>query len=161
MSSARGHEEVNVPEHSPYVDAYFGASVWDDARGDWLLTVAFPSGRTAEGSIRPEDNRLHLSSPELEESRSCVRWVQANESVLNQYVADKMYAGMLDWHDPEWGPALTQDEFRDKLALVGVQVLEDHRASLIFSDAGCFGGHAIVFSVGADGKLDEEPNLWG
>ena len=152
---------MKVPEHAPYVDPHFGASTWDDALGDWLFRVAFSSGRSAEGSIRPEDNSLHLSSPELEESRACVRWVQANEATLKQYVADKMYAGMLDWHDPEWGPPLTKDEFRDKLALVGVNVLEDHRAFLVFSDAGCFGGHAIVFSVGADGKLDEEPNLWG
>jgi hypothetical protein len=72
-----------------------------------------------------------------------------------------MYAGMLDWHDPEWGPPLTKEEFRDKLALLGVNVLEDHRASFVFSDAECFGGHAIVFSVGAEGRLDEQLDLWG
>ena len=150
-----------MPEHAPYVDPNFGTSTWDDACGDWQFPVVFQSGRKAEGSIRPEDNRLHLSSPELEESRACVRWVQGNEPALKQYVADTMYSTMLDWHDPDWGPPLTKDEFRDKVALVGVQVLEDHRAFLVFSDAECFGGHAIVFSVGVDGKLDEEPNLWG
>jgi hypothetical protein len=66
-----------------------------------------------------------------------------------------------NWHDPAYGPPLTQDEFRDNLAVVNVNVLEDHRAELQFSDAECFGGHWITFSVGADGKLDEEPYLWG
>ncbi len=150
-----------MPKHEPYTDPHFGTATWDDVRGDWLFTVSFPSGRTAEGSIRPEDNSLHLSSPELEESRACIRWVQTNEPTLRQYVADQMYELMLDWHDPEWGPALSKEGFRDKLALVGVQVLEDHRAALIFDDADCFGGHAITFSVGADGKFDEEPYLWG
>jgi len=149
-----------LPEHEPYTDPNFGTATWDDARGDWLFTLVFPSGRTAEGSVRPEDNSLHLSSPELEESRACVRWVQANEPALRQYVADKMYELMLDWHDPEWGPPLSKDAFRDKVALVGVQVLEGHSALLVFSDAACFGGHAIVFSAKADGRLDE-PALWG
>lgn len=72
-----------------------------------------------------------------------------------------MFELMLDWHDPEWGPALTKKEFRDKVALTGVLVLEDHRASVLYSDADCFGGHAITFSVGADGEFDEEPYLWG
>jgi hypothetical protein len=152
---------VPLPEHQPYTDADFGTATWDDPRGDWQFTVTFPCGRTAEGSIRPEDNRLHLSAPELEESRACVRWVQANEPALRQYVADKMYQLMLDWHDPEWGPPLSKEEFRDKIKLVGVMVLEDHRAALNFSDAECFGGHAITFSVGADGKMEEEPYLWG
>jgi hypothetical protein len=150
-----------LPEHLPYTDPDFGTATWDEAGGDWLFTVAFPSGRTAEGSIVPEDNSLHLSSPALAESRACVRWVRANEPALRQYVADKMYGLALDWHNDEWGPPLSKDEFRDKLALTGVQVLEDHRACLIFGDAGCFGGHAITFSVGADGRLDEEPYLWG
>jgi hypothetical protein len=152
---------VSLPEHEPYSDPDFGIATWDDARGDWLFTLTFPSGRTAEGGVRPEDNNLHLSSPELEESRACVRWVQANEPTIRQYVADKMYELMLDWHDPEWGPALSKDAFRDKLRLAHVSVLEDHRASLQFSDAECFGGHWITFSIGADGKLDEEPYLWG
>jgi len=160
-SSAAGRASA-VPEHASYTDPNFGVATWDAKAGDWLFTVAFPSGRTAEGSVRPEDDSLHLSSPELEGSRACIRWVQANEPALRQYVADKMHGLYLNnWHDPECGPPLTQEEFRDKLALVGVQVLEDHRAFLVFSDAECFGGHAIVFSVGADGKLDEEPNLWG
>jgi hypothetical protein len=150
-----------LPEHEPYTNPDFGRATWDDTRGEWVLTVAFPSGRTAEGSITPEDKTLHLSSPELEESRACVRWVRDNEPALRQYVAETMYELMLDWHHPEWGPALTKEEFRDKIALVAVQVLEDHRASLIFNDAECFGGHAITFSVGADGQLDEEPYLWG
>jgi hypothetical protein len=102
-----------------------------------------------------------LSSPELQASRACVRWVQANEPALRKYVADQMYQLMLDWHDPEWGSPLTKEQFRDTIELVGVMVLEDYRACLNFSDAECFGGHAITFSVGADGKLDEEPYLWG
>lgn len=151
-----------MPEHEPYADPDFGTATWHGDRGDWLFTVVFPSGRTAEGSVRPEDDNLHLSSPELEESRACVRWVLANEPVLRQYVADKMHRLYLNnWHDPEDGPSLAPKEFRDELALVGVQVLEDHRAFLVFSDAECFGGHAIVFSVGADGELEEEPSLWG
>jgi hypothetical protein len=151
-----------LPEHEPYTDPNIGAATWDDDRGEWLFTVVFPSGRIAEGSVRPEDDSLHLSSPDLEESRACVRWVRANEPVMRQYVADKMYRLYLNnWHNPESGPPLTQDEFRDRLALVNVNVLEDHRASLQFSDAECFGGHWITFSVGADGKLDEEPFLWG
>jgi hypothetical protein len=152
---------VQLPKHEPYVDPNFGTATWDDSQGDWLFTLAFPSGRTADGSIRPEDNSLHLSAPELEESRACVRWVQANELTLQQYVADTMCQLMLDWHDLEWGPPLTKDEFRDKLLLEGVCVLEDHRASLHFGDADCFGGHWITFAVGADGKLDETPFLWG
>jgi len=150
-----------LPEHEPHSDPDFGTATWDDAHGEWRLTVVFPSGREAEGSITPEDKSLHLSAPALDESRACVRWVQANELALKQYLADKMYEGMLDWHDPEWGPPLTKDEFRDNLALRGVNVLEDHRAFLVFSDAECFGGHALVFSVGADGRMDEEPNMWG
>lgn len=75
-----------MPEHEPYTDANFGTATWDDAKGEWLITIVFPSGRTAEGSILPEDKRLHLSSPELEESRACVRWVQANELTLKQHV---------------------------------------------------------------------------
>jgi hypothetical protein len=150
-----------LPKHEPCTDPILGTATWDDGRGDWLFALVLPSGRTVDGSVRPEDNHLHLSSPGLEESRACVRWVRDNEPALRQYVADKMYELMLDWHDPERGTALTKQEFRDKIVLVGVQVLEDHRASLIFNDAGCFGGHAITFSVGADGKLDEEPYLWG
>jgi hypothetical protein len=68
---------------------------------------------------------------------------------------------VLDWHNKEWGSPLSKDEFRDKIALTGVQVLDDHRAVLLFSDAECFGGHTITFSVGADGRLDEDPYLWG
>ena len=150
-----------MAEHTLYTDPQFGVATWDDARGDWLFTIVFPSGRTAKGTVRPEDNSLHLSSPELDESRACVRWVQANELTLKQYLADKTYEEMLDWHDPDWSPPMTKEEFRDKLALLGVNVLEDHRAFLIFSDAECFGGHALVFSVGADGKLDEDPQMWG
>lgn len=150
-----------MPEHQPYTDPAFGMSTWDDANGDWLFTLVFSSGKTASGSVRPEDRHLHLSSPEMKESRACIRWVQSNEPALKQYVADMMYAVAIDWHDPEWGPEPTKDEFRDKLALVGVQVLEDHRAFLVFNDADFFGGHAIVFSVGADGRLDEEPYLSG
>jgi hypothetical protein len=154
-------KEWRLPKHKPYADPVLGTATWNDTRGDWEFSLILPSGRSVEGSVRPEDDRLHLSSPELDQSRACVRWVRDNEPALRQYVADQMYELMLDWHDPEWGPALSQNEFRDKVALVGVQVLEDHRASLIFSDAECFGGHAITFSVGADGKLDEEPYLWG
>ncbi len=150
-----------MPEHAPYSDPTLGTATWDGVRGDWLFTLVLPSGAEAKGSIRPEDDRLHLSAPELEESRECVRWVRDNEPALRQYVADQMYEMMLDWHDPEWGPALSKEEFRDKIDLTGVLVLEDHRASLIFSDAECFGGHAITFAVGADGRLDEEPYLWG
>lgn len=150
-----------MPKHANYVDPIFGTAVWDDSKGDWLFQVVFPSGATAEGSIRPEDSNLHLSATELAESRACARWVQANELTLKEYVANKLYEGMLDWHDPEWGSPLSKGEFRNKLALVGVNVLEDHRAFLVFNDADCFGGHAIVFSVGADGVLEEEPDLWG
>lgn len=150
-----------MPEHAPYTDPSFGVATWDEAAGNWQFTVVFPSGRIAKGSIRPEDDSHHLSSPELEESRACTRWVQANELALRQYVADNMYEMMLDWHDPDWGAPLTKDLFRDKIELVGVSVLEDHRAMLNFSDAKCFGGHCITFSVGADGKLDEEPYIWG
>jgi hypothetical protein len=150
-----------MPEHDPYTDPIFGTATWDAADGDWLFTLVLPSGQAVEGCVRPEDNRLHLSSPELEESRACVRWVLANELALRQYVADQMYGMMLDWHQPEWGPPLTKEEFRDKIELVGVSVLEDHRASLNFNDAECFGGHAITFSVGADGRLEEKPYLWG
>jgi hypothetical protein len=107
---------VPLPEHEAYTDPDFGMATWDDARGDWLFTVAFSSGRTAEGSIRPKDNGLHLSALELEESRECVRWVAANEPALRQYVADKTYQLMLDWHDPESGPPLTKEEFRNKAA---------------------------------------------
>jgi hypothetical protein len=153
--------DIALPEHQPYTDPNFGVATWDAKAGDWLFTVAFPSGRTADGSIRPMDDAFHLSAPELEESRACVRWVQAHEATLLRYVADKMYQLMLDWHDPDWGPPLTKEQFAEKLALVGVNVLEHHRASLQFSDAECFGGHWITFSVGADGKLDEEPYLWG
>ncbi len=71
-----------------------------------------------------------------------------------------MYDLMLDWHHAEWGPAASKDEFREKIALSSVWVGED-RASLLFNDAEFFGGHRITFSVGADGRLDEEPYLWG
>src|SRR5947208_393490 len=119
---------AQLPEHQSYTDPILGTATWDDARGDWIFTVVLPSGRSVAASISPADDRVHLSSPELEESRSCIRWVRDNEVALQQYVADRMYELMLDWHDPEWGPALTKEEFRDKIALVGVQVLEDHRA---------------------------------
>jgi hypothetical protein len=152
---------VSLPEHNPYTDPTLGTATWDDARGDWLFTLVLPSGQSVQGRIKPENNRLHLSSPKLEESRASVRWVRDNEPALRQYVADKLYQMMLDWHNPEWGPALTKEEFRDKIALIGVNVLEDHRALLNFNDAECFGGHVITFSVGADGRLDEEPYLWG
>ncbi len=153
--------EVPVPTHEPYEDSVLGRAIWDEASGDWGFTLVVPSGLTIEGSIRPEDNALHLASPKLNDSRECVRWVRDHELALRQYVADQMYDMMLDWHNEEWGQPLSKDQFRDKITLVGVQVLEDHRASLIFSDAECFGGHAITFSVGADGKLNEEPYLWG
>jgi hypothetical protein len=152
---------VKLPEHKTYTDPTFGTATWDDVHGDWLFTLVLPSGRAVEGRVSPEDNRLHLSAPELEESRECVRWVRDNESALRQYVADKMYQMMLDWHNPEWGPPLTKEEFRDKIELVGVLVLEDQRAVVNFNDAECFGGHVITFSVGADGRYDEEPYLWG
>ena len=150
-----------MPEHEPYNDSTLGFIIWNDAQGEWEATLAFPSGGNAKCTICPENCNLHLSAPELDESRACLRWVQAHEPVLRQYVADKMYELMLDWHDPEWGPPLTKEEFRDKIELGGVMVLEDHRASLNFTDAECFGGHAITFEVGADGKLDDEPYLWG
>jgi hypothetical protein len=95
--------------HEPYTDARFGTATWDNARGDWLFSLIFPSGRTADGCVRPADNCLHLSSPELEASRACVRWVQANELTLKQYVADKLYAAMLDGHNPDWGSPLTKE----------------------------------------------------
>ncbi len=150
-----------MPNHEPYEDPVLGTFTWDDTRGDWLFKLVLPTRQAAKGSLTPCDNRLHLSSPEFDESRRCLSWIRDNEPVLRGYVADTMYELMLDWHDPEWGPPLTKDEFRDKITLTGVVVLEDHRASLIFSDAECFGGHNITFSVGADGRLDEEPYLWG
>lgn len=151
-----------MPEHTPHTDPGFGVATWDAKAGVWLFTVACLSGRTADGSIRPEDESLHLSPPQLDESRACVRWVQANEPALRRYVADKMYPLYFNnWHNPECGPPLTQEEFCEKIVLASISVLEDHRASLHFSDAGCFGGHWITFSVGADGELDEEPYLWG
>ena len=80
-----------MPEHAPYTDPGFGVATWDAKSGDWVFTVACASGRTADGSIRPEDDSLHLSSPELAKSKVCVRWVQANEAALREYVAEKMY----------------------------------------------------------------------
>lgn len=151
-----------MADHAPYTDPRFGIATWDAKAGDWRFAVVFPSGRTADGSIRPEDNSLHLSSPELDESRACIHWVQANEPELRLYVANKMYSLYENnWHNPEYGPLLSKEEFIEKLSLASIQVLEDHRASLQFSDAECFGGHWITFSVGADGNLDEEPYLWG
>lgn len=41
------------------------------------------------------------------------------------------------------------------------QVLEEHRASVIYSDADCCGGHAITFGVGVDGRFDDKPELRG
>ena len=150
-----------MAEHPPYVDPVLGTATWDDTRNQWELKLNLATGHQVEATITPEDNRMHLSSPEFEESIQCVRWVRDNELTLRQYVADSMYELMLDWHDPEWGPPLSKEQFRDKIALTGVLVLEDHRASIVFSDADCFGGHAITFSVGADGKFDDEPYLWG
>jgi hypothetical protein len=152
---------TKAPEHEPYTDPTLGTATWNAARREWLFALVLPSGRAVNGSITPADDRLPLASPELEKSRACIRWVRDNEPALRQHVADKMYQLMLDWHDPEWGPALTKEQFRDKIALEGVLVREDHRASLSFSDAECFGGHAITFSVGADGRLNDEPDLWG
>jgi hypothetical protein len=150
-----------LPDHEPYADPALGTATWDDTRGEWRFTLVLPSGRVTKVTIVPANPQLHLSGPELEESRACVRWVRDNESALRQYVVEKMYQLMLDWHDPGWGPPLTRQEFRDKLALTGVLVLEDHRASVIFDDAQCFGGHAITFTVGVDGRLHDEPYLWG
>jgi hypothetical protein len=39
--------------------------------------------------------------------------------------------------------------------------LEDHPAFPAVNDARCFGGHAIVFSVQADGRLDKVPDPSG
>jgi hypothetical protein len=58
-----------LPEHEPYTDPNFGTAIWDDASGDWRFTLVFPSGRRADGSVRPEDNHLHLSSPEFSYQR--------------------------------------------------------------------------------------------
>ena len=150
-----------MPIHEPFDDPVLGRAMWDDGRNEWRFTLVLPSGHCVEGSINPEDNDLPLTAPTLAESRECVQWVRDNEILLRQYVADRMYPLMLDWHDEANGPPLSKDEFRENVALAGVQVLEDHRAALLFDDAGLFGGHTITFSVGADGRLDEEPYLWG
>lgn len=150
-----------MPDHQTVDDPVFGRATWDAVRNHWSFKVILPSGQAVDGFVEPEDYDLALSSPVFNESRACARWVRENEAALCQYVADKMYDLMLDWHHEEWGPALSKDEFREKIALSSFWVAQEGRASLLFDDAGLFGGHRITFSVRADGTLDEEPYLWG
>lgn len=154
-------QEIFLPQHKPVLDPILGQATWDENQNSWCFTLVLPSGRMVARSLTPEDNGISLASPVFGESRECVRWVRDNELKLRQYVADQMYSLMLDWHDDSTGPTLSKEEFRENIAMRGVLVLEDHRASLLFDDAGLFGGHTITFSVGADGRLDEEPYLWG
>src|SRR5690242_4990720 len=75
---------VTMSSYPPYTDPVLGTSTWNQAQGEWQFTILLPSDRFVEASITPEDNRLHLSSPELAPSRECLRWVRDNEAVIMQ-----------------------------------------------------------------------------
>jgi hypothetical protein len=147
--------------HDPFDDEVMGRVTFDEGHKEWQFVVTI-AGSEVSGTINPKDCRLHLEEQGLDEISVCVRCVRDNEPHIRQYIADEMFEGWWsNWYDDEIDTVTTREGFREAIALSGISVLEDRRASLCYNDGGLFGGHAIVLSVGADGVFDSPPSLWG
>jgi hypothetical protein len=73
-----------------------------------------------------------------------------------------MYEGWLSgWYDEEIDEVTPPERFREAISLAGLTIMENRQALLCYNDANLFGGHAIVLSVGADGKFDYPPDILG
>ncbi len=148
--------------HEPFDDLVLGRVTWNGQHNEWRFTLTLSDGRAVNGAVVPEGNRLPLHRQGLGEIRDCVHWVRDNERAIRQYIADQMFPGWLSgWYDEEIDQIATKEEFREAITLAGISVLEDRRATLCYDDANLFGGHAIVLSVGADGRFDCPPSIWG
>jgi hypothetical protein len=148
--------------HEPIDDEILGRLTWDADMGTWQFEVGPIAGRSIPGTIRPDDDRQPLNDQGLDEIRTCVQWIRANEPAIRSYIASKMFNNWRsNWYDEDDDAVATIDGFRDAISLASVSILEDRKATLIYDDGDLFGGHAIVTTVGADGRFEHEPHIWG
>jgi hypothetical protein len=130
-------------------------------RGGAATNLLLPNGRTVGGAIVPENHRLPLSERALAEIRARICWLRDNEPAVRDFIAAKMFDGWLrNWYDQGIDPVTTRDQFRDRVWLAGLTVLED-RVALAYNYVQLFGGHAIVVTIASQGSFDGAPELWG
>jgi hypothetical protein len=128
---------------------------------EWQFTLVIAGRPAARGVVTPEDYRIPLHAQGLDEIRERVRWVRDNDQVIRQWIADRMFELMLDWHDDSTGPSPSKEEFRDKIALSGISIYEDRLPYLTYDDGDFFGGHSIVADLNANNQLKLDPYLFG
>lgn len=96
----------------------------------------------------------------LTNARSAVRDLDA----LVVRARDAVVAKMLPLKNASWlvegEEMLTEDQFRKRVSLKSLEALGSGMLTLCFGDDEMFGGHALLLTVGADGRL-WEPELFG
>ena len=148
--------------HDPFDDPVMGSVTFYEKVNEWEFCIAI-ADKEVRGNIVPENHHRPLEEQGLNEIRESVAWIRDNEPSIRQYITTEMFEGWLSgWYDEEIDVVTTPEGFREAISLSGFSVLEDRVTSLLYyDDGGLFGGHSIVLSVGAGGRYEYPPNIWG
>jgi len=143
-------------------DPVLGRVTPDAARNHWLFNLLLPNGRLVPGVIVPEEENAPPSQEALTHVRERARWLRDNESAVRDHITKKMYNLWLrGWHDEQLDPAITREQFRERIWLASLTFMEDRLVSLHYNDARLFGGKTLVQSMNSRGKFDGAPDLLG
>ena len=141
-------------------DPVLGRVTPDAARNHWLFNLLLPNGRMVPGVIVPDDDGSPPSAETLARVRERVGWVRDNEPAVRDHITKKMYdLWVRGWCQEQGDPITTRDQFRERIWLASLTILEGRRLSLHYNDAHLFGGHALIQSINSRGKFDGAPDL--
>jgi hypothetical protein len=143
-------------------DQVLGPLTWNDQHSWWTFEAGPIANRSVRGLIIPEDAQIPLARVRLENVRSCVSWIRANEPVIRDFITRQAFDWWKDgWHDEEIDEVNTPEGFRNTICLSGINFYEDGKASVCYADGGILGGHSLWVTVGPDGTFEHGPEMFG
>ncbi len=143
-------------------DPVLGRVVADAARAHWVFNLLLPNGRMVPAVIVPEDDGVLPSETMLARVRERIGWLRDNEPAVRDHITKKMHDLWLRGWCHEQGEArTTRDQFRERIWLATLTILEGRRLSLRYNDGQLFGGQYLVQSINPRGKFDGAPDLCG
>ena len=148
--------QLSASEH--FDDPDLGRLSRVPATDSWRFALLLPNGRTVPGA-------LECPRPELQSTLLQIRprliWLRDNEQAAREYIAGKMH-GMWQrrWYDPHFHAPTPRDEFRDRIWLAGLFVI-DRLIQLHYNDAAFFGGKTLVLELRNVATFGGAPDLVG
>lgn len=148
--------------HQAFDDPVLGRVAWNAERTCWDFNAGPVAGRAIPASYDPADSRLSPPEQGWDGVRACVQWVRANEPAAREYMTLRLFKGWQEgWYDEEIDELITEEGFRDKLELSGINFYEDQEARLIYNDGELFGGHGFSLQVNPAGEFVAGPDMFG